>query len=650
MTQEVKLKRAECNYQLENSRFLLECDFSKQYCNYYKKRLEKTKPFLEFNCRIKWDSSIPIYSLSQLASICDTNLDQVFSPSPLSVSSNEQTPQKETYNLPKRLRKYSGSSSESSPLPSTSNVFPLISTPDASVSKRDLTKFNSPGLEQLRSPIFSNISLRNDHCQIHENQALSQVPLGLCIIIGTIFKRMKLQPDVLQELCHGEFYINCERYLGHYLSQDDKLILEDSDESISLTGEIDSSKLVTGINVALLGQPIDECCKFLVRDICYAEPNRMLLYEEETLIRLDSSREQNIERPLMKVEDDKPLYLLVLSGLEFHQDMDKGSLMTIALQNIIDFIWGGGRYSEDERCSRVSRILIVGNNLLQERLDVSSSSQNNVDPATKLKQSRQVKPYTNSIKAISHLDDFFAELSKTINVDVMPGASDPTSHLLPQQPFHPCMFPKSSLFSTFNCVTNPHRAVYNSNVDLLATSGQNVDIVDKFSGISDSIEIMKCHLKWGNMAPSAPDNLYSVPYENDDPMIIDFIPEIYIAGCQDYYRTSRYKYESQQNSSQQNVSTDTTISSKSSGETSNTLEEIDNTSPANPITPHHNSLQNVNDQHASRPQPSSSSSNCYQLGSKTVTKLITVPKFIETLSCVLINLKTLKSELLSFNN
>lgn len=552
------MRRAECGYRQENVRFLLECDFSKQYCNYYKKRLEKSRPYLEANCRSKWDPSIPIHTLAQIASFAHEQDD------------------------------------------------------------------------------FSSEDDSSD----------------LCIVIGTIVKRMKLQPDVLHELAQGEFNIKVERYLGHYLSLDDKIILEDHEESISLTGKIDASKLVTGVTVALLGQPIDDCSKFLVRDICYAEPNRMLLYEEHTLTQ-SVCFEQNLEK-----QDVRPLYLLVLSGLEFHQDMDKIKNTTQALQNIIDFIWAGGKYTDDERCSRVARLLVVGDNLLGERLTMpdasSSQAEQDIDPTKKLKLSRQVKPYTNSVKAIQHLDEFFAQLSKTIYVDIMPGYSDPTSHLMPQQPFHPCMFPKSCKYSTFNSVTNPHRAIYNGDIDILATSGQNVQIIEKFSGISDPIEIMKCHLMWGNMAPSAPDNLYSVPYEDDDPMVIDFIPEIYIAGCQDYYRRSRYTYNACKPSNE--------FSKINSNRVANLNSTPNQSSASSTISPFH---QPINSRMSSAELPTtstpippdeSSTSNLGDLsatdngnaGQKTSTVLITVPKFSETLTGVLINLKTLKSELISF--
>uniref|UniRef100_A0A6G1SJL6 DNA polymerase delta subunit 2 n=1 Tax=Aceria tosichella TaxID=561515 RepID=A0A6G1SJL6_9ACAR len=457
------MARVQCSYKPENGRFILECDFSKQYHHYYRKRLEKIRPFLQSNSRKKWDPAIPICTLSEVAS-CDSDT---------------------------------------------------------------------------------------------------------CIVIGTIFKRMKLQPSVIDELSKGNFDISSERYLGHYTSQDDTLTLEDHEESVQLVGKIDPKKFVTGVTVALLGSLTDDGGRFLVDDVCFAEPSHHGFLDSTSSL---SSRHSD------KEASTEPVYLLVVSSLGFHHEMSKKSKLTRSLQDMIDFIWGGGKFSEDARSSRVARVLVVGDSLHADRfssLDEESNETDKDEITRKIKQSRQVKPYSESVQATKHMDDFFAQLSKTIDVDVIPGQTDPSTHLLPQQPFHPCMFPKSSIFPTFNCTTNPHHAIYND-VEILATAGQNIDIISKFSGISDPIEIMKCHLQWGNSAPSAPDNLYSVPYEDEDPFIIESTPNIYIAGCQESFNVDFYE----------------------------------------------------------------------QNGAKTL--LLTIPEFHKTLNCVLVDLESMKPQLLSF--
>lgn len=606
MTQEVLLKRVQCHYKDENARFLLECDFSKQYSNYYRKRLEKTKPFVEFNCRSKWNSNIPIYSLAELATStsCDIDdLEQVFSSPTLSSPEEAALP---TFEFPKRMRKSSDSFKESPQLGNSSTQL------DGKKSNTNI--FQSSLFE---SPILPPNNTASQPCTQDSSQ---KQQFQECIVIGTIFKRMKLQPNVVRELSQGDFHVKCERYLGHYTSQDDNLVLEDTTESISLIGNIDPGKFVTGIVVGLLGIAVDGGSQFLVQDICYAEPNRQVLYDDEDDDVDDDYVDYvgaTISQESSKLSDstNEPIYLMVISCLGFRHDMKKDSHQTRALQSMINFIWGGGNYADDERSSRVARILVVGDSLLEDRLysqDKTDESDENI--LTKMKQSRQVKQYDKSIRAVNHMDDFFAQLSKTINVDVMPGPSDPSSHLMPQQPFHPCMFPKSCMFPTFNCVTNPYRAIYNRNIEVLATSGQNVDIISKFSDLTDPIEIMKCHLMWGNSAPSAPDNLYSVPYEDDDPHVIDFIPEIYITGTQESYKTDYYYYNlGEPTVKRENKKSEEALFTTPDKESSHTSKNITSTSIK-----------------------------------KSRTLLITVPKFCNTYECVLINLKDLKSHLISF--
>ncbi len=88
----------------------------------------------------------------------------------------------------------------------------------------------------------------------------------------------------------------------------------------------------------------------------------------------------------------------------------------------------------------------------------------------------------------------------------MPGEHDPSNHLLPQQPFHRSMFPLARSHNTFRSVTNPYDARIGG-VRFLGCSGQNVDDIYRYSGIEDRLDILEATLKWGHIAPTAPDTL-----------------------------------------------------------------------------------------------------------------------------------------------
>ena len=74
-------------------------------------------------------------------------------------------------------------------------------------------------------------------------------------------------------------------------------------------------------------------------------------------------------------------------------------------------------------------------------------------------------------KSFSSLDGFFAELSKSVNVDLMPGANDPTDDTLPQQPLNRVYFPKAYACGNFNSMTNPYHFRI-GDVNILGTSGK----------------------------------------------------------------------------------------------------------------------------------------------------------------------------------
>lgn len=59
-----------------------------------------------------------------------------------------------------------------------------------------------------------------------------------------------------------------------------------------------------------------------------------------------------------------------------------------------------------------------------------------------------------TVEAMKELNDYLRKLTETIQVTIMPGATDPASAMLPQQPLHPCMFTdKSGVLET---ATNPY--------------------------------------------------------------------------------------------------------------------------------------------------------------------------------------------------
>lgn len=73
-----------------------------------------------------------------------------------------------------------------------------------------------------------------------------------CILVGTLYKQQKLKPSILREITDENHVIPQPTTV--YFDESDKLILEDGLNRIALTGKIETSKMVTGVVCALLGE------------------------------------------------------------------------------------------------------------------------------------------------------------------------------------------------------------------------------------------------------------------------------------------------------------------------------------------------------------------------------------------------------------
>ncbi|KAI9580975.1 hypothetical protein GQX74_011117, partial [Glossina fuscipes] len=78
-----------------------------------------------------------------------------------------------------------------------------------------------------------------------------------------------------------------------------------------------------------------------------------------------------------------------------------------------------------------------------------------------------------SVNAMRALDEWFASWSSFVPLHAMAGAYDLAAYMMPQRPFHYCMFPLARRYEDFQCGPNP----YDCSIDeirVLETSGQNI--------------------------------------------------------------------------------------------------------------------------------------------------------------------------------
>uniref|UniRef100_A0A8C4DM54 DNA polymerase delta subunit 2 n=1 Tax=Dicentrarchus labrax TaxID=13489 RepID=A0A8C4DM54_DICLA len=315
-----------------------------------------------------------------------------------------------------------------------------------------------------------------------------------CCIVGTLFKRMDLQPSILREIS-DEHNLLPQPARAKYISDTDELILEDELQRIKLEGRIDRDKCVTGSVIAIYGAERNDG-KFTVEDFCMAD--------------------LPLQTPRPALSSDK--FVLLASGLGLGSSQADSML---GLQLLVDMVTGQlGDQGEQSGAATISRVLLAGNLLSQSTQDK--------DASTKPKYLTK-KTQAGTVEAIRLLDELLLQLVASLPVDVMPGQYDPTNYTLPQQPLHRCMFPLSSAYPTLQLTSNP----YTANIDgvrFLGTSGQNVSDIQKYSSMDSHLEILEETLRLRHLAPTAPDTLGCYPFYQKDPFILEECPHVYFSG------------------------------------------------------------------------------------------------------------------------
>jgi DNA polymerase delta subunit 2 len=151
---------------------------------------------------------------------------------------------------------------------------------------------------------------------------------------------------------------------------------------------------------------------------------------------------------------------------------------------------------------------------------------------------------------LKFLDVELEQLCSGLNVVIMPGETDPAVATLPQEPLNKCLFPRSMQYSSLTLVTNPY-AVDICGVKFLGSSGQTLDDIERYLTVEDRMQAAIHTLKWGHVAPTAPDTICKFvlflickgcyPYIETDPFIMEERPHVYFIGNQDAYQSELYK-------------------------------------------------------------------------------------------------------------
>nr|AIZ68192.1 DNA polymerase delta small subunit isoform X2 [Albuca bracteata] len=351
-------------------------------------------------------------------------------------------------------------------------------------------------LHHMRNQLSSLIPRWKSHLPVHP-------VLGLeagkeCIIVGTIYKHMKLKPSVLDEYSKERSAVPLVRP-HNFMHPDDHLTLEDESGRVKLSGDfLSPAAFVTGVVVALHGKATSNG-DFLVQDV------------------LEAGLSPQIERPRDLGED---MYVVFISGL----NIGSSKFNPLQFQLLVDHITGHlGDENEQNIASQIVRVVIAGNSV---EMSQGLFTGQNVAPTDHAKLSEPIKEF----------DILLTQLAAALPVDIMPGSNDPANFSLPQQPLHRCLFPGASVYNTFFSCTNPHEFELND-IRFLGTSGQNIEDLDKYSDAINKLEFMERTLRWRHLAPTAPNTLGCYPFTGKDPFLIESCPHVYFIGNQDRYET-----------------------------------------------------------------------------------------------------------------
>ncbi|EOD30076.1 DNA polymeras-like protein subunit POLD2 [Emiliania huxleyi CCMP1516] len=238
-------------------------------------------------------------------------------------------------------------------------------------------------------------------------------------VVGTLFAELSNKPDIdkgleVAEAAHGGAYVGGEEGTDSYCLEDEsgRLQLGGVDKLVSSRG----LRLVTGAVIAVRGV-VDQDGVLTVGDVVFpgappAAPSAASAAAE------DDAAGTHAPAP-----HDK--HLALVSGLRVGQGDEAEELPLTLLSEWLTGHVGGG---------------------------ADLALQASVDPLKKVGA-----PQQRSLAAgMAALDAALSGFGGAVPVDLMPGATDPAGHLLPQQPMHPCMLPQCSRLST---AAAPERAL-----------------------------------------------------------------------------------------------------------------------------------------------------------------------------------------------
>ncbi|KAI5865525.1 DNA polymerase alpha/epsilon subunit B-domain-containing protein [Durotheca rogersii] len=409
-----------------------------------------------------------------------------------------------------------------------------------------LTKIK-PAVEQIAAVDWKEMVIGDE--PVKKVERVLDIRQGeLCWVTGTVFMDMPLKPNILEDVSKDR-WLSAPISDKKYFSEDglDSVALEDESGRIRLVGDVlKSIILVTGCIIAVMGTE-NVNGDLEVIDLKFPDlppqPGRWTLSTppatNDSAGRVKAKPEDEDAEMTDSQSEGSRGKIAIVSGLGFS---GSDASHAIELDLLLEYLLGESLDpAAQQELSQISRLIIAGNSISVEERSAPED-----EPAEK----RAHKKYgydSSSYNALPSqlLDEFLSALLPTLPVTLLPGAHDPANASYPQQPIHPAMFPNARSYAArpgssdvgwFDTVTNPWEGEIEG-WRVLGTGGQNVDDIFKYVNSDDRLGMMEAMCRWRCSAPTAPDTLWSYPFQDDDPFVMESCPHLFFVGCQPEFGT-----------------------------------------------------------------------------------------------------------------
>lgn len=374
-------------------------------------------------------------------------------------------------------------------------------------------------------------------------------------------------------------------------SATDEVHLEDSSGRIILK-QVEVEKMCTGLVLAIYGT-LSADGGFLVETLSLSGLHDLYLSPRPWRLGRNEISSGLLPRPssLLPSAQRTPNYIGFLSGLSL--DISPDPSIALRLHLLVDFIRGDvGSAAVKEKARRISRLVIGGNHLMTTE-EVKLKKKVKLEPPdhVRLKLNDRGSTSTSAVVMTRQLDAVLTSLCETVEVELMPGDRDMSNAFLPQQPLHPVLLPVAARYSTLRLVTNPfeftlfpfpeasedesdakdegevekkkmdvgtipsssttttrlgkdarereeaERSKVTGGVHFFVSAGQNVNDVVRQTVLSSRLEAMALVINSGCACPTAPNTLWSFPFEKEDPFLFPRCPHVMVACEQPRFET-----------------------------------------------------------------------------------------------------------------